>query len=130
MRKLENHTVTPENEPLSIMVLDEPSFGGVCHQYNVDWKQEYEHLNGTKYIGYANSYIHFQEGPVRENGVNGITEAALLAILIDRYEGFQSGPYACATNAIVLLQLREALANMHARTRERMARNVEDTSTK
>jgi hypothetical protein len=75
--------------------------------------------------------IIFQNGPVSVdgNGVNGITHEALLAILIDRLEGFQAGPYANPHNAKALNHLREAQTALQARTRERMARGVEGTHT-
>ena len=37
--------------------------------------------------------IRFQNGPIAEAGVNGLTHEALLAVLEDRLVGFQSGPY-------------------------------------
>lgn len=73
--------------------------------------------------------LHFQNGPVKEdgNGVNGLTHEVLLAILIDRIEGFQTGPWACPENALTLGYLRAALAQLHARTNAREARGVEGT---
>ena len=69
--------------------------------------------------------IQFQHGPRKvEGSTPGITEAALLAILIDRLEGFQAGPFACAENDHQLSLLREALAWTHARARERASRGV------
>ena len=54
--------------------------------------------------------IQFQEGPRNESGsMPGVTEAALLAVLIDRLRGFQPGEYACRENAIQLTKLEEVL---------------------
>jgi hypothetical protein len=73
--------------------------------------------------------LRFQTGPVLENGegVNGITHEALLAVLIDRLEGFQAGPYANDYNAVALAGCRGVLRALHERTKDRQARQVEGT---
>lgn len=71
--------------------------------------------------------IVFQHGPIQEHGRNGVTHEALLAILIDRLECFEAGPYACMENAAALMHLRCALTVLHNRTAKRVARNVEGT---
>lgn len=55
----------------------------------------------------------------------GITNEALLAIILTRLEGFQRGPYACNENAQAITRLREAMMVLHART----ARVRDKTST-
>lgn len=131
MKELTAHTVLPSTEePLTITVVDEPSHGGASHHYSVSWMGKNTDLFGKETPGYQSSYIHFQEGPVKEHGVNGITETALLAILLDRYIAFQSGPYASERNEKTIFHLDQALQLQHERTRERMTRNVEGTSTK
>ncbi len=76
-----------------------------------------------------NPALRFQNGPVKEdgNGVNGITHEVLLAVLIDRIRGFQSGPWKCPENALALSYLEGALAALNARTKVREARGVEGT---
>jgi hypothetical protein len=74
--------------------------------------------------------IYFQNGPINEHGVNGISGEALLAVNIDRLRGFQAGQYACADNAEALDHLEKALECLHRRTKERLARGVEGTSIK
>lgn len=76
-----------------------------------------------------NPSLLFQNGPVKENGegVNGITHEVLLAILIDRLQGFQSGPYKNRENAVAITKLEEALMWLHKRTLDREARGVEGT---
>ena len=75
--------------------------------------------------------IRFQKGPINAdgNGVNGIQHEDLLAIIIDRLQGFQSGKYACDDNAKALLCCQDALNILNSRTRARIARNVEGTHT-
>ena len=75
--------------------------------------------------------LRFQEGPIKvEEDMNGITNEALLAVVIDRLRGFQSGPFACRENALALTKLEEGLMWLQKRTRERIARGVEGTLEK
>ena len=61
---------------------------------------------------------------------NGVTNEVLLAIVIDRLEGFQSGPFACDGNQKALDACRASLEALHERTRERLARGVENKHAK
>lgn len=119
MRQLTQHIVNGLNEALRITVTDEPGQGGACHRYLID----YITGNSIREVSIA-----FQNGPIKEKGVNGITQEALLAILIDRLEGFQSGPYACEDNASALTHLCGALECLQRRTKARVARGVEGTN--
>lgn len=69
--------------------------------------------------------VSFQSGPPACD--YGFTHEALLAILIDRMEGFQTGPYASDDNATALSAMNVALAALQKRTRARIARGVEGT---
>lgn len=126
MRKLDGHKVNGCNEALEIKVLDEPGHGGACHNYviYVPHDEFNEELNASVVCN-----IGFQNGPIAEVGTNGITHEALLAVLIDRLEGFQSGKYAHAYNATALDALRTAQAWLQQRTKDRVARGVEGTHT-
>lgn len=121
MRELHDHKVNPANEKLKIAVLDEPGAGGACHQYAVTDGDLPERVNCV---------INFQNGPIGEAGVNGVTQEALLAIVIDRLRSFQAGPFVCRENALALTKLEEAQHWLLARTRARMARGVEGTHEK
>lgn len=72
--------------------------------------------------------VVFQHGPVKEHGVNGVTEEDLLSICIHRLTCFQTGPYACDENNRAITYLHAALASLHERTANRMMRKVEGTS--
>lgn len=74
--------------------------------------------------------IQFQNGPIKEFGVNGITQEALIAICIDRLRSFQAGQYSCRENAVALTHLETAQMWLMKRTRDRMARGVEGTNQK
>ncbi len=119
MRTIESHKVNPANDKLLIEVLDGPGSGGACHDYLITTPPP----NGVA------TSIKFQNGPINEVGVNGLTHEALLAILIDRIQAFQRGPFASPYNANALSHLLDAATALHDRTRERMARNVEGTHT-
>lgn len=117
MRTLEDHKVNPANDLLTVAVLDEPGSGGANHAYDI---------TGGEAVP---THIRFQNGPINEAGVNGITHEVLLAILCDRMRGFQSGPYASADNAEALQHMEAAQVALQRRTRARMARGVEGTHT-
>lgn len=74
--------------------------------------------------------IRFQNGPVKEAGYNGNSHEALLAVLLDRMESFQKGPYAGRDNAMALTKLDEARLWLHKRTMDRASRGVEGTHQK
>jgi hypothetical protein len=119
MRTLTDHIVEGDTAPqLTITVLDEPGAGGANHQYSIRWKNERDETEPRTFIG-------FQNGPIKEHGVNGITQEALLAIVIDRLRSFQAGPFACAANATALVHSEIALRLLQERTRDRIARGVE-----
>lgn len=120
MRELTDHKVNGLNEALTITVMDEPGQGGACHKYEIAYGIAPREAQ----------YIGFQDGPIQEAGVSGISQEALLAIIIDRLRSFQSGKYACRENAIALTKLEEANMWLQKRTRERVARGVEGTYQK
>jgi hypothetical protein len=61
---------------------------------------------------------------------NGVTIEALLAICIDRLNGFQRGKFACRENAVAITHMETALLFLQKRTRDRVARGVEGTLNK
>lgn len=136
MRKLTNHIVEGDstNHQLTIEVLDKPGHGGACHLYQIEGFNTASNPSDVLAERPGNPYDYstllFQNGPIREFGVNGVTQEALLAILIDRLLGFQSGPFACEDNEEALTHLRAALECLQRRTRARIARGVEGTHEK
>lgn len=71
--------------------------------------------------------IHFQEGPIKECGVNGVMNEDLIAMVICRLEGFQKSEFACRENALAITKLEEALLWLRKRTMGREARGIEGT---
>ena len=71
--------------------------------------------------------IHFQEGPIKENGVNGINNEDVIAMVIRRLQGFQDSPFSCRENAVAITKLEEALMWLRRRTSARENRGVVGT---
>lgn len=127
MRELTSHKVNGLNKDLEVVAHDPPGDGGASHNYTISYC-----LNpGTSAGGVSPMVdIRFQNGPIGEAGINGISNEALLAIVEDRLQGFQKGPFACRENAVALTKLQESMMWLQKRTRDRMARGVEGTNQK
>lgn len=133
-RNLTDHRVNGLNEAIRITALGDPGVGGANFFYLLDR------------VGQTDSQVQlkFQEGPIKTpEDYNGITNEALLAVVIDRMRGFQGvvnkpfplgdgtlpPTFACKENACALTHLEEALMWLQKRTHERMARGVEGGHT-
>ena len=120
MRAIEYHKINPMNDTLDIVVTDAPGHGGANHDYEVN------HSGATGVPPLLS--IKFQNGPIAEYGINGVTQEILLAVVIDRLRSFQSGAFSSRENAIALTKCEEALHWLQQRTIERMRRGVEGKS--
>lgn len=110
--------VVREAEYTRVLAYDEPGQGNACHDYSIqDARMPHDPV--------VLSGIRFQNGPIQENGVNGVQNEDLIAICIDRLRGFQSGKFSCRENAIALTKLEEALMWLEKRTSDRKNRGVE-----
>jgi hypothetical protein len=116
VRVLTTHKTNECNEALTITVLDDPGQGGANNEYLI-----------LSPVGLVSTLIKFQNGPMP---VNGLTNEALLAIVEDRLEGFQRGPYACIYTGIALGAVTLALLTLGIRTKDRTVRGVEGTHAK
>ncbi|AYJ75222.1 hypothetical protein BSP36_135 [Bacillus phage BSP36] len=74
--------------------------------------------------------IDFQSGPIKENGVNGVMNEDLLAIVITRLQHFQNSEFSCRENEMALTKLEEALMWLNKRRDERKQRGVLGTNEK
>lgn len=133
-RQLHGHKVNQANEKLTITVLDEPGSGGANHLYQIEGFDTDSNVSCPFVARYGESAKHstvlFQNGPIKEVGVNGVTHEALLAIIIDRIEAYQKGSFACPENSMALNALRLAQEALHLRTVLRYERGVEGTHEK
>lgn len=120
MRTVDYHKINPMNDTLDVWVVDNPGHGGANHEYEI------RHANTAGVPPLA--VISFQNGPIAEHGVNGVTQEILLAVVIDRLRSFQSGQFSSRENAIALTKCEEALHWLQQRTLDRMRRGVEGKS--
>lgn len=74
--------------------------------------------------------VNFQKGPVKENGINGCHNEDLIAIVIDRIQGLNTGNFKCRENSLAITKLEEAMMWLNKRTQDRRDRGVEGTSEK
>lgn len=109
-----------------VQAADEPGAGGACHEYYISRSQQTSDEAARPAGEFG--FVRFQNGPIGESGVNGCHQEDLLAIVIHRLRGFQSGEYACRENALALTKLEEAMHWLNHRTSERQKRGVEGTS--
>lgn len=71
--------------------------------------------------------IHFQEGPIKECGVNGVCNEDLINMVIERLEHFQNTEFKCRENALAITKLEEALLWLRKRTMSREQKGIEGT---
>lgn len=122
MRFINYHKINPANDTLDVIAVDAPGHGGASHEYEI---HERINLKEGQPSPPPMVTISFQNGPINEFGINGITQEILLAVVIDRLRSFQSGPFSCRENALALTKCEEALHWLQQRTLERMRRGVE-----
>lgn len=75
-------------------------------------------------VGPKTVAIEFQQGGVDKNGVNGLTNEALLAILIHRTKHLNK-VFPCDENFRAISHMEEALVNFEVRSARRIVRGVE-----
>lgn len=106
----------PNHAPSNVAALDarDPDAGNASHVY------------GIQYGGPAEvCRIPFQHGPRGlESSSAGVFDDDLLAVIQDRLEGFQSGPYACEENAQALAGVKAAREALALRVARRIAKGV------
>ncbi len=129
MRQINDHIINPANDRIKIEVADQPGAGGANHRYEISGFLSVGNPSAAQDDAEDSCVILFQNGPIADAGVNGVTHEALLAIVADRLRSFQAGPYACRENALALTKIEEAQHWLQHRTLARMRRGVEGTHT-
>lgn len=71
--------------------------------------------------------IDFQEGPIKECGVNGVCNEDLIVMVLRRLDHFQTSEFNCRENALAITKLEEALLWLRKRTMGREQRGIEGT---
>lgn len=104
---------------IKVLCMDEQGAGGAHHIYHI-----YE-VDVDIATAEPLTVIQHQNGPILENGVNGCTNEALLAITEHRLNCFQAGPFPSHYNAAAVAGVEFSRAVLHARTADRKNRGVE-----
>lgn len=102
-----------------VFAIDKKGAGNANHKYSISTAKEPSIILGE---------VSFQNGAIQENGVNGIHNEDLIAIVIHRLQGFQSGDFNCRENALAITKLEEAMHWLNHRTQQRINRGVEGKS--
>lgn len=111
MRTVNDHKLEGLNDALDILVTDEPGQSGANHDYLITYSKDAP-VGGVDFL---DTVIRFQNGPIKEFGVNGISCESLLAIVLDRLLSFQAGPYACQDNQEALNSVDNAIRCLQKR---------------
>ena len=114
--KGESMRAIPNNAPSNVVALDQqdPLAGNASHLYGIQYGGPTEVLK-----------LQFQHGPrAVEGSIAGIFDDDLLAIIQDRLECFQAGPFACAENDAALSAVRAARTALGLRVARRVAKGV------
>jgi hypothetical protein len=106
----------PLHREMTVTAVDDPGPGGANHEYQIQCRGEH---------GSTITVLKFQKGPVNEVGANGISDEALLTILIHRLNGFQHGPFASREGLIALTNMQQAHHWLRERYEDRNQRGVE-----
>jgi len=127
MREITTHIVEGDsaNHQLKIEVLGGAGPGGANVAYMISAPQQPQ--TGMIRGWFARDLtIGFQNGPIAKFFVvDGVSTESLLAIVADRLQGFQRGPFACTENANAFGHVVRAMDILKERTKDRIARGVE-----
>jgi len=126
MRELTSHKVNGCNKAITITPVGEPGPGGAHTRYDV--RGPSKQMLGVGMVPSFAEHIKFQRGDPAVS-VNGVTNEALLAIVADRLEGFQRGPFACEENAAALTAVHGAMAILAVRAAKRESWLVDGLKT-
>lgn len=89
-----------------------------------------DRLDGKGPLPVTIQRIHFQEGAIKEHGINGVMNEDLIAMIICRLEHFNQSEFRCRENSMAITKLEEALLWLRKRTMGREKRGVEGTHIK
>lgn len=125
MKKLEHDLLT---EKYTKVYHEEEFSFNAPHTFDV--VTDIDRLDGQGKLPASIQRVHFQEGAIKEHGVNGVMNEDLIAMVICRLDHFQESEFACYENDLAIVKLEEALLWLRKRTMGREKRGVEGTHTK
>jgi hypothetical protein len=122
IRWINDHKGPGCNDHIEIMAAGVRSRGNAQSHYEVVLMKSGE-------VAKVLAELDFMSLPVSETDgePNGVTDEALLAVVVDRLRSFQGGEFRCRESAIAITKLEEALHWLDARSKDRKARAVEGT---
>lgn len=113
MRNIETHHDGYGLNETITLTADDRNESGASHHYVAT-------IGGVEVLR-----VQFQKGQVKEiKSTPGVTENVLLAIVLDRMEGFNAGPYRCRENSLVATKVEEAIHWLRSRALDRFKRGV------
>lgn len=122
-RELFDHKVTKLNrENIVVETADPRGPDNAHHKYSISVLKPLNEYGGEIV---ERCLINFQNGGLAEVGPNGITEQALLAVVLDRLRSFNEGQYRCRENSMMITKIEEALMWSGKRAADRASRGVE-----
>lgn len=125
MKKLEHDLLT---EKYTKVYHEEEFKFNAPHTFDVTTMKD--RLDGKGHSEVAIQRIHFQEGAIKEHGLNGVMNEDLIAMIICRLEHFNQTEFRCRENSMAITKLEEALLWLRKRTMGREKRGIEGTNTK
>jgi hypothetical protein len=109
-------------ECIDVLTADERGTDNAHHAYTINVRAFEQPKDAAPTLSVT---LQFQNGSLSEVGGNGITDQALLAIILDRKRSFNDGPFRCRENSMVITKLEEALMWEEKRGNDRARRGVE-----
>ena len=125
-RELYDHKNNKFNrECVEVKTADLRASDNAHHAYKIEVFQVSNFPTDKENSPVETCFLNFQNGGLKEVGANGITDQALLAIVLDRVRSFNEGQFRCRENSIVITKLEEAMLWLEKRANDRARRNVE-----
>lgn len=114
---LTHHDGGALNDKIRITAREPVGPGGASQCYQLD-------LHDPTGGDVSPTVLNFQSGNPAD-GINGWSNEALLAVVIDRLRGFDKGPFRTRQNSLALTNAEQALHWLKDRTGDRISRGVE-----
>lgn len=113
---LHAHQVGGEANPLVISVTDDVNLKGIHNRYEITGFNTKTNPSELEGVETTVLNILFQNGPIGEDGPNGVTIESLAAACIDRLNRLQAGPHPNGYNEEALHAFEKGLEALRTRT--------------